>query len=89
MTPKCVLGVLSTGALGGIMTTGGLDGFLLEEVIFSVTDRGGGGEKGRKWENKARVSLQGYRFHQQHLEKLRMLALKFSTSSSVSELCWF
>lgn len=45
MTPKCVLGVLSTGALGGIMTTGGLDGFLLEEVIFSVTDRGGGGGK--------------------------------------------
>lgn len=38
-TPKCVLGVLSSGALGGAETTGGLDGFLLEVVLFSVTGR--------------------------------------------------
>lgn len=40
-TPKCVLAVLSSGALGGTETTGGLDGFLLEVMVFS----GGGGRK--------------------------------------------
>lgn len=37
-TPKCVLTVLSSGALGGMETTGGLEGFLLEEVLFSKTN---------------------------------------------------
>lgn len=34
-TPKCVLGVLSSGTLGGTEMTGGLDGFLLEVILFS------------------------------------------------------
>lgn len=42
-TPKCVFAVLSSGALGGTEMTGGLDGFLLEVMVFSE-----GGEKGRK-----------------------------------------
>lgn len=41
-TPKCVLGVFSSGALGGAETTGGLDGFLLEVVLFSAREGGGG-----------------------------------------------
>lgn len=46
-TPKCVLGFLSSGALGGAEMTGGLEGFLLEVVVFSE----GGGKKN---ENKAK-----------------------------------
>lgn len=41
-TPKCVLGVFSSGALGGAETTGGLGGFLLEVVLFSANKEGGG-----------------------------------------------
>lgn len=40
-TPKCVFAVLSSGALGGTEMTGGLDGFLLEVMVFS------GGEERR------------------------------------------
>lgn len=38
-TPKCVLGVLSSGALGGAEMTGGLEGFLLEVGLFSEAGR--------------------------------------------------
>lgn len=48
-TPKCVFAVLSSGALGGTEMTGGLDGFLLEVMVFSA---GEGGEDGGKKENK-------------------------------------
>lgn len=63
-TPKCVLGVLSSGALGGIEMTGGLDGFLLEVVLFSERGKRKAGNK----KNKAELGLQGYQFHQKHME---------------------
>lgn len=44
-TPKCVLGVLSSGALGGTEMTGGLEGFLLGEVLFSERGRRKAGGK--------------------------------------------
>lgn len=47
-TPKCVLGVLSSGALGGTEMTGGLDGFLLEVVLFSERGKRKAGNKKNK-----------------------------------------
>lgn len=44
-TPKCVLGVLSSGALGGAEMMGGLDGFLLEVVLFSERGKRKAGNK--------------------------------------------
>lgn len=44
-TPKCVLGVLSSGALGGTEMTGGLEGFLLEVVLFSERGKRKAGNK--------------------------------------------
>lgn len=52
-TPKCVLAVLSSGALGGTETTGGLDGFLLEVMVFS----GAGGRKAGNKNTGARIYL--------------------------------
>lgn len=48
-TPKCVLGVLSSGAFGGMEMTGGLEGFLLDVVLFSERRRRKASKK-----NKAR-----------------------------------
>lgn len=81
-TPKCVLGVLSSGALGAMEMTGGLDGFLFEVVLFS---EGGEGKAGNEKKQGPR-GLQGYQFQQTHMEQLRMLALKSKISSWLPEL---
>lgn len=56
-TPKCVLGVFSSGALGGAETTGGLDGFLLEVVLFSANGQRRRGE-GRGGQGRGRGESQ-------------------------------
>lgn len=50
-TPKCVFAVLSSGALGGTEMIGGLDGFLLEVMVFSAGEEGkrGGNKKPGLW----------------------------------------
>lgn len=72
-TPKCVLGVLSSGTLGGTEMTGGLDGFLLEVVLFSERKKK---KKKLGIRKQDPTGLQGYQFHQKYMEQLQMLALE-------------
>lgn len=82
-TPKCVLGVLSSGALGGTEMTGGLDGFLLEVVLFSVKEK-----KKKRRKEKLEIRLTRCKRQTRCKDKQVFRTISSTTSTWSSSGCW-